>query len=113
MNDATVSIIRKLKDKNDAYLWQLSMQAGEPDRLLGYELYTSPYVPTVASDAYTISFGDYSNYWIADRSGRTVQRLNELYSTNGQVGFVATERVDGKVILAEGIKLLKMKKSAT
>ena len=39
----------------------------------------------------------------------TVQRLNELYSTNGQVGFVATERVDGKVILPEGIKLLKMK----
>lgn len=42
MNDATVSIIRKLKDKNDAYLWQPSLQAGEPDRLLGYELYTSP-----------------------------------------------------------------------
>ena len=41
--------------------------------------------------------------------GQGVQRLNELYSTNGQVGFVATERVDGKVILPEGIKLLKMK----
>ena len=52
---------------------------------------------------------DFKNYWIADRSGRTVQRLNELYSTNGQVGFVATERVDGKVILPEGIQLLKMK----
>ena len=50
-----------------------------------------------------------SSYWIADRTGRTVQRLNELYSTNGQVGFVATERVDGKIILPEGIQLLKMK----
>jgi hypothetical protein len=40
--------------------------------------------------------------------GRTVQRLNELYSTNGQVGFICTQRVDGKVILAEGIQLLKM-----
>ena len=46
---------------------------------------------------------------VADRTGRTVQRLNELYSTNGQVGFVATERVDGKIILPEGIQLLKMK----
>nr|MCR4628083.1 phage major capsid protein [Clostridium sp.] len=109
MNDATVSIIRKLKDNNGAYLWQPSVQAGEPDRLLGYELYTSPYVPTAAAGALAVAFGDFKNYWIADRSGRTVQRLNELYSTSGQVGFVATERVDGKVILPEGIQLLKMK----
>ncbi|WP_154653124.1 phage major capsid protein [[Clostridium] sporosphaeroides] len=109
MNDATVSIIRKLKDKNDAYLWQPSLQAGEPDRLLGYELYTSPYVPTVAAGALTVAFGDFKNYWIGDRAGRTVQRLNELYATNGQIGYVATERVDGKVILPEGIQLLKMK----
>lgn len=110
MNDATVALIRKLKDNNGAYLWQPSLQAGEPDRLLGYELYTSPYVPGVASEALAVAFGDFKNYWIADRAGRTVQRLNELYSTNGQVGFVATERVDGKVILPEGIQLLKMKK---
>lgn len=109
MNDATVSAIRKLKDSNGAYLWQPSIQAGEPDRLLGYALYTSPYVPTVAASALTVAIGDFKNYWIADRAGRTVQRLNELYSTNGQVGFVATERVDGKVILPEGIQLLKMK----
>nr|WP_092338575.1 phage major capsid protein [Butyrivibrio sp. M55] len=109
MNDATIAAIRKLKDGNGVYLWQPSLQAGEPDKLLGYDLYTSPYVPQAAAGAYTVAFGDFKNYWIADRSGRTVQRLNELYSTNGQVGFVATERVDGKVILPEGIKLLKMK----
>ena len=109
MNDATVAAIRKLKDGNGAYLWQPSVQAGQPDRLLGYELYTSPYVPVMASGAYAIAFGDFKNYWIADRAGRTVQRLNELYSTNGQVGFVGTERVDGKIILPEGIQLLKMK----
>ena len=108
-NDATISAIRKLKDGNGVYLWQPSLQAGEPDKLLGYELYTSPYVPQMEAGAYSIAFGDFKNYWIADRSGRTVQRLNELYSTNGQVGFVATERVDGKVILPEGIQLLKMK----
>ena len=112
MNDATISLIRKLKDNNGAYLWQPSIQAGEPDRLLGYAIYTSPYVPTVAAGAMAVAFGDFKNYWIADRAGRTVQRLNELYSTNGQVGFVATERVDGKVILPEGIQLLKMKAGA-
>lgn len=109
MNDATISAIRKLKDGNGVYLWQPSLQAGEPDKLLGYDLYTSPYVPTMESSAYTVAFGDFQNYWIGDRAGRTVQRLNELYATNGQIGYVATERVDGKVILAEGIQLLQMK----
>ena len=108
MNDSTISMLRKLKDTNGAYLWQPSLQAGQPDRLLGYPLYTSPYVPTVAAEALPIAFGDFSNYWIADRMGRSVQRLNELYAGNGQVGFIATERVDAKVILSEGIKLLRM-----
>ncbi len=109
MNDATISAIRKLKDQNGAYLWQPSIQAGQPDRLLGYGIFTSPYVPTMAAGALTVAFGDFKNYWIGDRAGRTVQRLNELYATNGQIGYVATERVDGKVILPEGIQLLKMK----
>ena len=109
MNDATISAIRKLKDLNGAYLWQPSLQAGQPDKLLGYDLYTSPYVPTVEAGALTVAFGDFKNYWIGDRAGRTVQRLNELYATNGQIGYVATERVDGKVILSEGIQLLQMK----
>jgi HK97 family phage major capsid protein len=108
MRDITVSALRKLKDSNGVYLWQPSVQAGQPDRLLGYPIHTSPYVPAVATGAMPVAFGDFSNYWIADRMGRTVQRLNELYAGNGQVGFIATERVDGKVILAEGIQLLKM-----
>jgi len=108
MNDKTVKEIRKLKDGNGVYIWQPGLQIGEPDKILGYEMYTSPSVPEMAASAYAIAFGDFRNYWIADRMGRTVQRLNELYSTNGQIGFIATERLDGKVILAEGIKLLKM-----
>nr|WP_255668102.1 phage major capsid protein [Acidaminococcus hominis] len=108
MKDITVSALRKLKDSNGAYLWQPSVQAGQPDRLLGYPLYTSPYVPAAEAGSLPIAFGDFSNYWIADRMGRTVQRLNELYAGNGQVGFIAAERVDGKVILAEGIQLLQM-----
>ena len=108
MKDTTVSAIRKLKDNNGAYLWQPSVQANQPDKLLGYDLYTSPYAPEPAAGALPIAFGDFHNYWIADRTGRTVQKLIELYAGNGQVGFIATERVDGKVILPEGIQLMKM-----
>ena len=109
MNDATAGLIRKLKDGNGAYLWQPSVQAGQPDKILGFDVYTTPFAPAIAGGALPIAFGDFQNYWIGDRGGKTVQRLNELYATNGQVGYVATERVDGKVILPEAIKLLKMK----
>ena len=50
-----------------------------------------------------------SYYWIADREGRTFQRLNELYAPTGQVGFLSFERVDGKLILPEAAKVLQMK----
>jgi len=108
LKDSTIRMIRKLKDANGAYLWQPSLQEGQPDRLAGYPIHTSPYAPEVEADAFPIAFGDFSNYWIADRAARSVQRLNELYAGNGQIGFLATERVDGKVILAEGIQLLQM-----
>ena len=107
MNDATISMIRKLKDANSQYLWQVGLQVGQPDRLLGYPIYTSPYVPTLGAGAISVAFGDMSNYWVADRAGRTVQRLNELFAGNGLIGYLATQRVDGKVILSEGIQLLQ------
>lgn len=112
MKDSTVADIRKLKDPTTgAYLWQPTLQMGQPDKLLGYDLLTSAYAPAVAADALPVAFGDFHSYWIADRSGITIQRLNELYSTNGQVGFIATKRCDGKTILHEGIQLLKVKAS--
>lgn len=109
MNDATVKAIRKLKDGNGQYLWQPSLQAGTPDTILNRPLYTSAYVPTIASAAKTVAFGDFSYYWVADRQGRTFKRLNELFAVTGQVGFVATQRVDGKLILPEAIKILQQK----
>ncbi len=109
MNDATVKAIRKLKDGNGQYLWQPSITAGTPDTILNRPLKTSVYVPTIEAAAKTIAFGDFGYYWIADRQGRSFKRLNELYAVTGQVGFMATQRVDGKLILAESIKVLQQK----
>ena len=109
LNDATIKAIRKLKDGQGQYLWQPSIQAGTPDTILNRPLYTSSYVPAIAAGAKTIAFGDFSYYWVADRQGRVFKRLNELYAVTGQVGFVATQRVDGKLILPEAIKVLQQK----
>ncbi len=109
MNDATVKAIRKLKDGNGQYIWQPSITAGTPDTILNRPVKTSVYVPTIASAAKSIAFGDFSYYWVADRQGRAFKRLNELYAATGQVGFMATQRVDGKLILPEAIKVLQHK----
>ena len=109
MNDSTIKAVRKLKDGNGNYLWQPGIKEGQPDMLLNYRTTTSPYMPEIATGNKVILFGDFKYYWIADRQGRTFQRLNELYATTGQVGFLATQRVDGRLVLAEAMKCLAMK----
>lgn len=112
MNDQTIALLRKLKDNNGAYLWQPAVQAGEPDRLYGYPVYTSEYVPAVAAGKPVIAFGDFSYYNIGDRGVRSFDQLRELFAGNGMVGFLAKERVDGKLVLPEAVQILKMKASA-
>lgn len=109
LNDSTVKAIRKLKDGNGNYIWQPALTAGSPDTILGRPVYTSAYVPTIAAGNRTVIFGDLSYYWIADRQGRTFKKLSELYATTDQTGFVATQRVDGKLILREAVKVLVQK----
>lgn len=109
LNDSTIKAIRKLKDSNGQYLWQPSLTAGTPDTILGRPVKTSAYMPALAAGARSIAFGDFSYYWIADRQGRSFKRLNELFAATGQVGFLASQRVDGRLILAEAIKVLEQK----
>ncbi|HBI62243.1 MAG TPA: phage major capsid protein [Lachnospiraceae bacterium] len=104
MNDKNIAVIRKLKDNNGAYIWQPSAQAGEPDRLFGYPVHTSAYAPENA-----IAFGDYKYYNIGDRGTRSFKQLTELFAGNGMIGYVAKERVDGKLILPEAVQILKLK----
>lgn len=109
LNDTTVKALRKLKDNNGNYIWQPSVQAGQPDMILNRPYHTSAFVPEIAAGKKVMAFGDFSYYWIADRQGRSFKRLNELYAANGQVGFLASQRVDGKLILAEAVKTMTMK----
>lgn len=103
LNDVNVGVIRKLKDSTGAFIWQPSFVAGEPDRVLGYEVCTSAYAPKNA-----VAFGDYSYYNIGDRGTRSFAVLRELFAGNGMIGYVAKERVDGLLVLPEAVQILKV-----
>ena len=107
-NDQTLAVLRKLTDKNGRPIWQDSIQEGEPGRILGFKVHTSPYFPVIGAGVSAIAFGDFSYYNIGDRGTRSFAELKELFAGNGMVGFVAKERVDGKLVLPEAVKVLKM-----
>ena len=109
LNDTTVKLLRKLKDGDGQYLWRPGITENAPDTILGHRIVTSEFMPGVSAGNKSIAFGDFSYYWIADRQGRTFKRLNELYATIGQIGFLASQRLDGKLILPEAIKVLQQK----
>ena len=113
-NETVLLQLMLLKDGNGRYLWKPSIDIGKPDTILGHEIYTSTYMPAIANNASedagkkVLLFGDFSYYWIADRTNRSMKRLDELYAVNDQVGFLGTQRVDGKLILPEAMQVMKL-----
>ena len=109
MNDATIQAIRKLKDSQGQYIWQPGIREGAPDMLFNQRVLMSNYMPIPGAGNKVILYGDYSYYWLAEREGRSLERLNELYAVTDQVGFKMTERLDGRLILPEAVQCLQMK----
>ena len=106
MNSRTAGVIRKLKDADGRFLWADGLAAGEPARLLGFPVLIVEEMPEVASDSYSIAFGDFgSGYTVAERPDLRV--LRDPFSAKPHVIFYATKRVGGAVSDFAAIKLLK------
>jgi HK97 family phage major capsid protein len=104
-----VKQISKLVDSNGQYLWQQSVQAGQPDRLLGLPVLMSEYAPnTFTTGLYVGLIGDFRHYWIADALNIQIQRLTELYAEANQVGFISRSDVDGMPVLGEAFARVKL-----
>jgi HK97 family phage major capsid protein len=102
--DGTAKALRKLKNATTGdYMWAPGLNANQPDTLLGRPVNVSDNVPAMLTGNKSVLFGDFSYYWIADRQQTVIQRLNELYAVNGQVGFRGYRRVDGKLTIADAI----------
>jgi HK97 family phage major capsid protein len=108
-NDATHASLRKLKDTTGQYLWQPSVQQGEPDRLMGYAIYADPDVDTIAATKVAVGFGNVERaYTIRDAQGLAVKYLEERYADNDQVAWRLKLRSDGKIVDQNAFKTLKM-----
>ena len=113
-NETLLLQLMLIKDKNDNYIWKPGLEIGKPDTILGRPIHTSGYMPAITGNATqdknkkVLLFGDFSYYWIADRQNRTLKRLNELYAVTDQVGFIGTQRVDGKLILPEAMQVMAL-----
>lgn len=103
MNDETALTLRTLKDSAGNYLWNPS-----DNTILGKSVVISYDMPSVGAGAKPIVFGDFSYYWIIDRSPVSIQALKELFVTLDQVGYLATEFLDGKLIRRDALKALKI-----
>lgn len=99
MNDVSLASVRKLKGDDGQYMWQPSMQAGVPDRLLGYPVVVDNNLATSGDTAKLVVFGDFKHYLIRDVSpSMSIVRLDELYAATGTVGFVMLMRSDAALV---------------
>lgn len=105
-NTLTLSTLRKIKDSDGNYIWQPSVQAGQPTSLLGYSLEENEDCADMAADAVPILFGNFRRgYTIVDRMG--IRTLRDPYTNKPYVHFYTTKRVGGFLADSESIKLLK------
>mgnify|MGYP003439227550 FL=1 len=100
--------IRKMKEAtSDRYLWEPSLQAGAPDRLLGYPVYIDQYMPAKATDSLSLAFGDFKQaYTIVDRMG--IRTLRDPFTAKPYVVFYSTKRTGGGAQNTEALKFLKL-----
>jgi HK97 family phage major capsid protein len=107
MNRNTMLKIRKLKDSDNNYLWQPSLQAGQPSTLAGYAIADIPDMPGVAANSLAVAFGDFKRaYKILDRVG--VRVLRDPYTKKPYVMFYTTKRVGGGLENPECMKFMKI-----
>jgi HK97 family phage major capsid protein len=101
VSDAAARNLYLMQDSQNRPLWNVNMAQSGPDTFLGYPIYTDPDMPAPGAGNVSMVFGDWNRAYMVRRvRGLGIQRQNELHSDNGQVGFRAFERVDGKVVLA-------------
>lgn len=108
MNGTTLGVLRTLKDGQGNYIWQTSLQAGQPETILGRPVIEMVDLEDIAANQHPIVYGDFQAYRIVDRMSMSVlvdpftrarERITRLH---------ATRRVGGAVLQPARFRKLKM-----
>lgn len=109
MNDASVKVLRKIKDSQNRPLfvpgYEMNVPGGAPDTLCGAPIVVNQDVAVMAANAKSIIFGDFSLYTIRDVMSAEVRRFDDsAFALNGQVGFCGWQRCGGNLLDTAGVK---------
>lgn len=95
--------VAKFKDGDGQYLWQPSVVASSPDRLLGVPVVVSEWAPsTFTTGQYVALLGDLSQFWIAESMQMEIMRLQELYAETAQIGMILRADIDAAPVSPGG-----------
>jgi HK97 family phage major capsid protein len=108
MADSTAQFLRKLKDSQNRYLWEMSLQVGQPDRAFGQPVFiNNDQDSAFSTNKRLVLYGDFSQYTIRDAGRVQIYRADELRILNGQVVFLAIQRSDGNLVQTSAVKYLR------
>lgn len=102
MRDSSIAATRKLKDSQNRYLFEPSMQAGTPDTLLGFPLVSNPDVAATALSAKSVTFGLVPKYYVRQVGGVRLDRSDEFAFSSDLITFRASMRADGALVDTTG-----------
>lgn len=108
MNDTTAMVLRTLKDADGNYLLH-----NNSDTILGKQVIISEFMPNIGVGSKPIAFGDFSYYWVICKKPVSVRTIKEKFVTLDQIGYLAFEFLDGKLIRPEAIKVIQIEKEAS
>ena len=103
MNDSVALELRTLKDSAGNYLWNSAN-----DTILGKPVIISDSMPDAEKGLKPVAFGDFSFYWVIRRKSVSMKMLKEAFVTRDQLGYLAVEYLDGKLVRREAIKVLQI-----
>ena len=106
MSATGLSTLRKLKDGAGNYIF-VPGTAGQPDTVLGYNLYENPAVAAVGTAAKSVLFGHLPSYKVRMAGGLDIAQSTDYAFNTDLTYFRVKMRVDGNLTHASHVQYFK------
>ena len=105
MNDSTLKAVRKLKDSQNRYLWEIGGYAADmPQTILGYQVVVNQDMASIATGNKSVLFGDMSSFYVRKVGDPAIFVARERFAPDfGILGYI---RFDGALTDTAAVKVL-------